>query len=169
MEENKTKKKTTTKRKKPALTEEQKKARAKRLRKKREAKAKQENLNKELERKKLEEEMELNETNTIEEEFEWVESNGVGKINTTNINPIFEGENAEKKQTPNIGSVGSSPNNPIDMSGGSNSIYNLLETIYGDVGYFILSEQVLPIKTSTIKLVQLKLDNGEYKNLFIKV
>ena len=65
--------------------------------------------------------------------------------------------------------VGTSISNPLDLSGGNHNVFSVIEKLYGDIGYFILSEQILPTKEQTIKLVQLKIDDGRYVNLFIKL
>ena len=79
---------------------------------------------------------------------------------------IIEEETPTIKPLP---AVGTSISNPLDLSGGNHNVFSVVEKLYGDIGYFILSEQILPIKDQTIKLVQLKTDDGRYVNLFVKL
>lgn len=81
-------------------------------------------------------------------------------------NKIDESESIPLQKLPEIGT---SIKNPLKLSGNVSDIYGTLDRLYGHIGFFVLSEQILPIKEKTIKLVQLKLDDGRFINLFIQL
>lgn len=63
--------------------------------------------------------------------------------------------------------IGLAITNPIILNG--MEPYDAVERLYGDIGYFILSEQMIPRVEPAIKLLQLKLDDGRPVNLFMQI
>jgi hypothetical protein len=61
--------------------------------------------------------------------------------------------------------IGTSLDNPIV----NEDVYGVIERLYSDIGYFILSEQVAQYRRESIRVVQLKLDDGRFINLFVKI
>jgi hypothetical protein len=61
--------------------------------------------------------------------------------------------------------IGTSLDNPIV----NEDVYGVIERLYSDIGYFILSEQVAQHRGVSIRIVQLKLDDGRFINLFVKI
>lgn len=68
---------------------------------------------------------------------------------------------------PNIMS-GRTAETAINMIGRESEIHSGIDERFGDIGYFILAEQMLPTR-NRVKLVQLKLDTGEFVNLFFNI
>lgn len=63
--------------------------------------------------------------------------------------------------------LGKSGRNPLPISD-NYVILKYLEQKYGDIGYFVNSQSVVKVDENHVKLYQLKLDTGEYINLYFE-
>ena len=61
--------------------------------------------------------------------------------------------------------IGRSGRNPIPLHDNF-EIMKYIERRYGDIGYFMNGQSVVKVDKEDIKLYQLKLDTGEYLNLY---
>lgn len=84
--------------------------------------------------------------------------------------------NVSKKQTEGgqkiLGGLppyGLTVSTPIDLSGKAIEPASVIESLYTKYGYFILAEQMIPNQVFPIKLIQIKLDDGRFVNLFFKI
>ena len=63
--------------------------------------------------------------------------------------------------------IGRTGKNPIPISD-SYEILKYIASKYEDIGYFMNSQSVVNVDGATVKLYQLKLDTGEYLNLYFQ-
>lgn len=95
-------------------------------------------------------------------------------VNTKKLRAEDVGYEAYKTPEPEVTlkplpKIGTSVLNPLNLVGKSIDVTSVIERLYGDIGYFIISEQMLPVKDDSIKLVQIKLDDGRCVNMFVRI
>jgi hypothetical protein len=113
---------------------------------------------------------EISVKSNIDEEEPYEDSNNPAIVerarSTVQSDEIDESEPIVLQKLPEVGTT---IKNPLKLSDSVSDIYGTLDRLYGHIGFFVLSEQILPIKEKTIKLIQLKLDDGRFINLFIQL